>query len=128
MLTCGNCRSEFPKPARGRPPKRCEACRSGAQPANVIPVRHGEATAGRNEATVRARLGAVGRLDTISGAAALDAAIALDTSGVVGSARAALLKEMRTAAAEAEKGAAQPGGILGGLRDELAQRRGRRAG
>lgn len=131
-MNCTACGKPIPPQTRpGRPRTKCEECspsrpRRKHAPAPLAPVE--PQGAGHNERVVRDRLGALGRLDTVPGAAALDAAVALDAGGVTGSARAALLKEMRTAAAEAGKGASMPGGILGGLRDELAQRRGRRAG
>ena len=141
-MNCVRCGAEIPPQERpGRPRVKCEACSpsrprrkwkpeqaSAAPPAPPVAVLAlAEAVAegpGRNEAAVRAQLGAVGRLDSIAGAAALDAAIALDSPRIGAVGRATLLKEMRTAAAEALKGAAPAGRLV----DELRAQRARRSG
>lgn len=132
-LVCQDCRREFPRGARGRPPKRCPACRELADQATKpillpdAPPVSGEETAGRpqgrNERAVRAALEAANRLESIPGAAALDAAVALDTMALTGAARAALLKEMRTAAAEALKGVVKSGSKVDEIRAAREARR-----
>ena len=125
MATCTKCGAEIPPQDRpGRPRTKCEKCapprpRRNPDPAPVVAIHDGP---GRNEAVVRAQLGAAGRLDSIAGAAALDAAIALDSPRIGAMGRATLLKEMRTAAAEALKGAAPAGRLVDELRAKRARR------
>lgn len=77
---------------------------------------------------VERRLSDAGLLDTWQAAVALDLAGSLDEGGGSGSARAALVRELRSTMAEALRGVDAAGSTLGGYRDELARRRERRTG
>jgi hypothetical protein len=77
---------------------------------------------------VEARIVAAGMADTWQAAAALDLADALDWTGGSGSARAALHKQLRDVMGDLLRGQDEPGSRVGGMRDELATRRARRAG
>jgi hypothetical protein len=77
---------------------------------------------------VEQQLRDAGMLDTWQGAAALDLADALDWAGGGGSARAALHRELNRQMSELLRGVDVAGSAVGGLRNELAERRARRAG
>jgi hypothetical protein len=73
-------------------------------------------------------LEAVGLAGTWEAAAALDLAESLDAGGGSGSARAALHRELRSTMAGALRGVDDPASRVGSMRNELAERRARRAG
>jgi hypothetical protein len=73
-------------------------------------------------------LEAVGLAGTWEAAAALDLADSLDNGGGSGAARAAWHKELRATMAGALRGVDDPGTRVGAMRNELAERRARRAG
>jgi hypothetical protein len=79
------------------------------------------------EAVARA-LEAAGLAGSWEAAQALDLAESLDSGGGSGSARAALHRELRAVMAGALRGVDEPGSQVGALRDEVAERRARRAG
>jgi hypothetical protein len=60
-------------------------------------------------------------------AAALDLAETIDEGGGSGSARAALHRELRSVMADALRGTDEAGSAVGGYRNELAERRAKRA-
>lgn len=66
-------------------------------------------------------------LGTWQAAAALDLADALDWQGSNGSARAALHKRLADTMEDLLRGKNEPGSRLGEMRDEVAERRARRA-
>jgi hypothetical protein len=73
-------------------------------------------------------LEAVGLVGTWEAAAALDLAEALDNGRDSGSARAALHRELRSTMTAALRGVDDPASRVGSMRNELAERRARRAG
>jgi hypothetical protein len=73
-------------------------------------------------------LEAVGLAGTWEAAAALDLAESLDSELGSGSARAALHRELRSTMTAALRGVDDPASRVGGMRNELAERRARRAG
>jgi hypothetical protein len=75
---------------------------------------------------VEARLEEAGMLNTWQGAAALDLADSLDWTGGSGSARAALHRELNRQMSELLRGQDEAGSSVGGMRDELAERKRRR--
>jgi hypothetical protein len=77
---------------------------------------------------VEERLREAGMLETWQGAAALDLADSLDWTGGSGSARAALHRELNRQMSELLRGQSEAGSSVGGMRNELAERRARRAG
>jgi len=123
-----------PQIGRGRPRIRCPQCsvKRRGKSLTVAPTPLGpppgpesplEALTGL-AAGVRAELEAAGRADSVDGMAAIHAAETLDRQDVSGAARASLLREMRTAAADALRAAAPAGGVL----DELRRRRDQKSG
>lgn len=132
MAVCLDCSVTLPvQTGRGAPRLRCATCsakRRGHKPPVIVvqkappaPPAPPVAPDGTLAAGVLAELRAMGRAGTVDGLAAVDAARALDLGGaeLTGSARAALLKEMRTAFTAATAGQAPPAGVL----DELRKRR-----
>lgn len=135
MAVCLDCSVTLPvQTGRGAPRLRCPQCsakRRGHKPPVIVvqkaparppvPPVPPVAPDGTLAAGVLAELRAMGRAGTVDGLAAVDAARALDLGGaeLTGSARAALLKEMRTAFTAATAGQAPPAGVL----DELRKRR-----
>lgn len=77
---------------------------------------------------VEDRLKEAGMLGSWQGAAALDLADSLDWQGGSGSARSALHRELRAIMGDLLRGSAEAGSSVGRMRDELADRRARRAG
>lgn len=76
---------------------------------------------------VEARIEQAGMSGTWQAAAALDLADSLDWQGGSGSARAALHKQLRDVMADLLRGQSEPGSKVGAMRDEVAERRARRA-
>jgi hypothetical protein len=77
---------------------------------------------------VEDRLKAAGLLGTWQAAQVLDLADALDWQGGALSARAAAHRELERQMSELLRGMDEPGSAVGGYRDQLAERRRRRAG
>jgi hypothetical protein len=77
---------------------------------------------------VQERLRAADLLDTWQAAQVLDLADALDWQGGSLSARATAHRELERQMSELLRGQNEPGSAVGGMRDELARRRERRAG
>jgi hypothetical protein len=77
---------------------------------------------------VEARLTEAGLLDTWQAAQVLDLADALDWQGGALSARAAAHRELERQMSELLRGQDEPGSAVGGMRNELAERRARRTG
>ena len=77
---------------------------------------------------VEARLTEAGLLDTWQAAQVLDLADALDWQGGALSARAAAHRELERQMSELLRGRDEAGSAVGGMRNELAERRARRAG
>ncbi len=77
---------------------------------------------------VEDRLQAAGLLGTWQAAQVLDLADALDWRGGSLSARATAHRELERQMSELLRGQSEPGSAVGGMRDELARRRERRAG
>jgi hypothetical protein len=73
---------------------------------------------------VRVELEQAGRLSSAAGQMALDAAKRVANSRDSGSSYAALLREARSALADAVRGASDPKSAVSAYKDELAARRG----
>jgi hypothetical protein len=107
-----------------------------SRPVAVVPVGGGEVAVpapvrrGREslEDQVRRDLERAGVLDSWEAAAALDIAVTIDTGPGSGSARAALVRELRAVMGDALRGTNDLSTSVGRYRDELASRRERRAG
>ena len=121
--TCA-CGRPIVHPPTGRRRTKCETCSPTKSRTTVVPLPppgapvRGTTRMSVGEA-VRAELDAVGRLDTVDGAAAVYAADMLDAGGHTGPSAAALLKEVRAAVEAAKKGAQAGASLV----DELRRRR-----
>jgi hypothetical protein len=126
-MSCRKCGNGLPPQlGPGRRRTMCETCsprdkRERHKPARVTSL---PSAAGSLAATVVDRLTEAGREDTIDGRAAIAAALVLDSGEHSAAGRAALQREMRTAAADALRGASAGQDLV----DELRARRARRLG
>ena len=123
--TCA-CGRKIEHPATGRPRQRCEVCSPRKSRGKVVSISAPEVKHERGQRTiadvVRENLERAGRADTADGIAAIYAAEMLAAGGGTMAAAAALLKELRSASAEALKGAQTEESVI----DELRRRRANR--
>jgi hypothetical protein len=126
------CRGREDQGLPAQPPPGLAPSPPQAPPTPVAPPAPVAVSPGRARPSVvdrvTATLEAVGLAGTWEAAAALDLAESLDDGGGSGSARAALHKELRATMTAALRGVDDPATRVGGMRNELAERRARRAG
>jgi hypothetical protein len=132
---CGSaCRARAWREGESSSSRPAVAVQLGSDASVMVPLEEARAALGlvqsvrSVEASVREQLEAVGLVESWEGAVALDLASSLDHGGQSGSARAALARELRATMGQLLRGVDEAGSRVGSMRNELAERRAKRAG